>query len=71
MREEAIAEGGGAALPVEVLARFEERWGCTVLEGYGLSETSPAASFNHMGRPRKVGSVGEPVSVPFGVLRER
>ena len=57
-----VAVSGGAALPVEVLARFEERWGCTVLEGYGLSETSPAASFNHMGRPRKVGSVGEPVS---------
>jgi len=56
-----VAASGGAALPVEVLARFEARWNCTVLEGYGLSETSPCATFNHMGRPRKVGSVGEAV----------
>ena len=54
-----IAASGGAALPVEVLQRFEEAWGCPILEGYGLSETSPVASFNHMGRPRKVGSVGQ------------
>jgi long-chain acyl-CoA synthetase len=56
-----IAASGGAALPVEVLARFDARWDCTVLEGYGLSETSPCATFNHLGRPRKVGSVGEAV----------
>ncbi len=57
-----LAVSGGAALPVEVLRRFESRFGCTVLEGYGLSETSPVASFNHPGRPRKVGSIGQPVS---------
>jgi long-chain acyl-CoA synthetase len=32
-----------------------------VLEGYGLSESSPAASFNHPGRPRKAGSIGTPI----------
>jgi long-chain acyl-CoA synthetase len=32
-----------------------------VLEGYGLSETSPVASFNHLGRPSKPGSIGTPV----------
>jgi long-chain acyl-CoA synthetase len=53
---------GGAALPVEVLRQFEETFGCTVLEGYGLSETSPVASFNHRGRPRKAGSVGTPIA---------
>ena len=37
---------GGAALPVEVLRGFEEAFGVPVLEGYGLSETSPVASFN-------------------------
>lgn len=53
---------GGAALPVEVLRQFEETFGCTVLEGYGLSETSPTASFNHPDRPRKAGSIGTPIA---------
>jgi long-chain acyl-CoA synthetase len=52
---------GGAALPVEVLRGFEDAMGCTVLEGYGLSETSPVASFNHPGRERKPGSIGTPI----------
>jgi long-chain acyl-CoA synthetase len=52
---------GGAALPVEVLRGFEEAFGCAVLEGYGLSETSPVASFNHPGRERKPGSIGTPI----------
>ena len=42
-----VCVSGGAAMPVEVLRAFEEAFGCTVLEGYGLSETSPVASFNH------------------------
>src|SRR5580704_9834963 len=46
---------GGAALPVEVLRGFEEAFGVPVLEGYGLSETSPVASFNHPHRERKPG----------------
>jgi long-chain acyl-CoA synthetase len=56
-----VCVSGGAALPVEVLNRFEKRFGCTLLEGYGLSETSPVASFN---RPegRKAGSIGTPVT---------
>ncbi len=47
---------GGAALPVELMRGFEEAFGCNVLEGYGLSETSPVASFNHPDKERKAGS---------------
>src|ERR671910_1498857 len=52
---------GGAAMPVEVLRGFERTFGCKVLEGYGLSETSPVASFNHPDRERKPGSIGTPI----------
>ncbi|HEY1919125.1 MAG TPA: long-chain fatty acid--CoA ligase [Streptosporangiaceae bacterium] len=52
---------GGAALPVEVLRGFEDAFGVPVLEGYGLSETSPVASFNLPGRERKPGSIGTPI----------
>ncbi len=52
---------GGSALPVEILRGFEEAYGAMLLEGYGLSETSPVASFNHADRERKAGSVGQPV----------
>ena len=37
-----LCASGGAAMPLDVMRRFEERFGCIVLEGYGLSETSPA-----------------------------
>ena len=53
---------GAAAMPVEVMRGFEESFGCMVLEGYGLSETSPVASFNHPDRQRKPGSIGTPVA---------
>ena len=56
-----ICVSGGAAMPVEVMRGFEQHFGCTVLEGYGLSETSPIASFNHPDRERKPGSIGTPV----------
>ncbi|MFD9128376.1 long-chain fatty acid--CoA ligase [Kitasatospora sp. NPDC059571] len=56
-----VCVSGGAAMPVEVLRSFEEAFGCTVLEGYGLSETSPVACFNHPDRPRRPGTIGTPV----------
>jgi long-chain acyl-CoA synthetase len=56
-----VCASGGAALPVEVLKAFEAAFGCKVLEGYGLSETSPIASFNHAHRKRKPGSIGTPI----------
>ncbi|MEB4211803.1 long-chain fatty acid--CoA ligase [Mycobacterium sp. 94-17] len=52
---------GGASLPVQVLTDFENAFGCMILEGYGLSETSPVASFNHPDRPRRAGSIGTPI----------
>jgi long-chain acyl-CoA synthetase len=52
---------GGASMPVEVLRGFEEAFGCVVLEGYGLSETSPVASSNHPDMERKPGSIGTPI----------
>ncbi len=51
----------GAAMPVEVLRRFEGKFDCTVLEGYGLPETSGPACFDHPAALRKVGSIGTPI----------
>jgi long-chain acyl-CoA synthetase len=52
---------GGAAIPVEVMKGFEERFGVVILEGYGLSETSPVACSNRPDIPRKPGSIGVPI----------
>jgi long-chain acyl-CoA synthetase len=57
-----LCVSGGAALPVEVLRGFEAAFGCKLLEGYGMSETSPVISFNHADRERKPGSVGTPIA---------
>jgi long-chain acyl-CoA synthetase len=57
-----ICVSGGSAMPVEVMRGFERAFGCVILEGYGLSETSPVASFNHVDRERKPGSIGTPIS---------
>ncbi|GIJ46041.1 long-chain-fatty-acid--CoA ligase [Virgisporangium aliadipatigenens] len=56
-----MAVSGGSALPVEVHREFERRVGVTVLEGYGLSETSPIASFSRRGEPARPGSIGVPI----------
>jgi len=52
---------GGQSLPVEVLHGFEDAFGCKILEGYGLSETSPVACQNRPDRERRPGSIGLPV----------
>jgi long-chain acyl-CoA synthetase len=56
-----LCVSGGAAIAVEVLRGFERTFGCQILEGYGLSETSPVAAFNHPDRPSKPGSIGTPI----------
>lgn len=52
---------GGSAMPVEVMSAFDGKYGVNILEGYGLSETSPVASFNVPNRPKKPGSIGLPI----------
>ena len=56
-----VAVSGGAPMPAETMRRFEEKFNVPVLEGYGLSETSPIATFNRVDRRRKPGSIGLPV----------
>ena len=56
-----VAAAGGAALPVEVHKRFQDKFGVTILEGYGLSETSPVASFSVYGEDVRPGSIGRPI----------
>jgi long-chain acyl-CoA synthetase len=53
-----LAASGGAAMPAEVMRAFEERFGAKILEGYGLSETTGAATFNGLHRERKPSCVG-------------
>ncbi|MBM3459853.1 MAG: long-chain fatty acid--CoA ligase, partial [Armatimonadetes bacterium] len=52
---------GGAPMPVEVITEFESRFPCEIMEGYGLSETSPVATFHTPEFERRVGSVGKAI----------
>jgi long-chain acyl-CoA synthetase len=52
---------GGAPLPVEVKRKFESASGCALVEGYGLSETSPVATANPLSGSNKSGSIGVPL----------
>ena len=62
----------GPAMPGDTRCRYEERFGCIVLEGYALSDPAPAARFNQPGKPRKVGSIGMPIKgVQMRVVDER
>ncbi|MEH3054295.1 MAG: long-chain fatty acid--CoA ligase [Patulibacter minatonensis] len=55
-----LCVSGGSACAVETLHAAEEKL-ARVLEGYGLSETSPVACFNHKDRESKPGSIGTPL----------
>ncbi len=61
---------GGAPLPPEVKARFEARTGCIVVEGYGLTETSPCVICNPPGGLNKAGSIGIPMPGTEAELRD-
>lgn len=56
-----VANSGGAALPVEIHRAVREKLHVTIVEGYGLSETSPVASFAPFGAEPRVGSIGKPI----------
>jgi long-chain acyl-CoA synthetase len=62
-----VCASGGSAMPLEVMRGFEEKFGCIILEGYGLSETSPVASFIMPDRERKPGTIG--VAIPGCEMR--
>jgi long-chain acyl-CoA synthetase len=49
---------GGASLPVEIIRGMEDKYRIPILEGYGLSETCPVVTFNHLTKERKPGSIG-------------
>jgi long-chain acyl-CoA synthetase len=66
-----MALSGASSLPIEIITRFRERFGVQILEGYGLSETSPVASFNVTERPCKPGSIGIPIwGCEMRIMRE-
>ncbi|MGE5763867.1 MAG: AMP-binding protein, partial [Mycobacterium leprae] len=63
---------GPSALPVEALHSFDATFATTILEGYGLSETSSVTSFNYPNRVRKPGSIGTPIpGVEMRVIDEQ
>ncbi|MFL6105319.1 MAG: long-chain-fatty-acid--CoA ligase [Marmoricola sp.] len=56
-----IGASGGASLPVEIISKVKEKLGVTILEGYGLSETSPVATFSDPDQEPRPGSIGVPI----------
>lgn len=56
-----IGVSGGASMPLEIIKGIEEKYRIPVMEGYGLSETSPVVTFNHLHNERKPGSIGTPI----------
>ena len=61
---------GGAALPLDVKTRFEELTGCKLVEGYGLSETSPVATANPLHGAVKENCIGQPIPQTTISLRD-
>jgi long-chain acyl-CoA synthetase len=55
------AVAGGASLPVEIIKEVKSRFNVQILEGYGLSETSPVATFNQLDHEPRPGSIGRPI----------
>ncbi len=56
-----LGVAGAASLPVEIIHGIEKKYKIPIVEGYGLTETSPTISFNHLHKKKKIGSVGTPI----------
>ncbi len=52
---------GSAPLPLDVISKFEEKTGSVIVEGFGLTESSPVTHVNPFRGQRKVGSIGIPL----------
>jgi long-chain acyl-CoA synthetase len=61
---------GGAPLPLEVKQKFQAATGCSLVEGYGLSEASPVVTCNLLEGPTKAGSIGMPLPGTIISLRD-
>ncbi|MEO6656448.1 MAG: long-chain fatty acid--CoA ligase [Pyrinomonadaceae bacterium] len=62
---------GSAPVPAEVLKRFEETFGCLVIEGYGLSESTCRSTFNPPNKDRRPGSCGQPIGNEMAVFDDK
>jgi long-chain acyl-CoA synthetase len=63
---------GGAAMPLEVMERFEKKYGVLIYEGDGPTECSPVTAVNRIGQTRKPGSIGPAISgVEMRIVDER
>lgn len=65
-----VCISGGAPLPVEVKKSFEEKTGCSLVEGYGLTESSPVLCVNPVQGDNRAGSIGLPVAQTDIQLRD-
>jgi acyl-CoA synthetase (AMP-forming)/AMP-acid ligase II len=61
---------GSAPVPAEILKRFEETFGCLVIEGYGLSESTCRSTFNPPNESRRPGSCGQPIGNEMKIFDE-
>lgn len=61
---------GSAPVPSEVLKQFEETFGCLVIEGYGLSESTCRSTFNPPNKSRRPGSCGKPIGNEMKIFDE-
>jgi long-chain acyl-CoA synthetase len=61
---------GSAPVPAEILKKFEETFGCLVVEGYGLSESTCRSTFNPPSEDRRPGSCGKPIGNEMKIFDE-